>query len=442
MCRLPSASRARSPDHSVGVDRATVRRAPRSAWPPDDGRAVSSAALIEPPQRFARLVLVTPTGDVLGVRPSFPVATPWWQDIGPVVQAAREHLGLDVTILRFLEVERPAPPGGVVTYLAEVPEPVDADPWRGSLDEQPLRHPYARPGGPAADLAWADTVLAEQGLRRTAAEQIRTWNLSSLWRIEADGRLVWLKVVPPFFGHEGALLARLHGEPVPEILAHDGGRILMPEIPGEDLYGADLPLLRRMVPILVRLQAAWLGGAEELVALGLPDWRPDALTRAIDDVVERTSDELSREDLSTLRAFVGDLPERFARLAETGLGDTLVHGDFHPGNLRGGGDNLVLLDWGDSGVGHPLLDQAAFLDRIRPDAVEPIHDLWRAEWEAAVPGSDPDRAAEILRPVAAARQAHIYRKFLDNIEPAEHPYHAADPADWLTRTADLVRGER
>jgi hypothetical protein len=28
--------------------------------------------------------------------------------------------------------------------------------------------------------------------------------------------------------------------------------------------------------------------------------------------------------------------------------------------------------------------------------------------------------------------------FLDNIEPSEYPYHAADPADWLHRTAVLV----
>ena len=47
----------------------------------------------------------------------------------------------------------------------------------------------------------------------------------------------------------------------------------------------------------------------------------------------------------------------------------------------------------------------------------------------------------LLAPVAAARQAVIYRKFLDNIEPSEHPYHRADPARWLTRTAALVRAE-
>ena len=51
----------------------------------------------------------------------------------------------------------------------------------------------------------------------------------------------------------------------------------------------------------------------------------------------------------------------------------------------------------------------------------------------------PVMVPALLAPIAAARQAVIYQGFLDCIEPAEHPYHAADPADWLGRTAALVR---
>ena len=51
---------------------------------------------------------------------------------------------------------------------------------------------------------------------------------------------------------------------------------------------------------------------------------------------------------------------------------------------------------------------------------------------------DEVMAAFLLAPVAAARQAVIYRKFLDNIEPAEHPYHRDDPAGWLRNTVALL----
>ncbi len=344
--------------------------------------------------------------------------------------------------MRLLDAERAGPPGGAVTYLAEVAAPVPAQPWPGIIDEHPLRLPWARPGGPARDLAWADSVLSARGMRRAGrAVQIRSWNLSSIWRVPVEGQTVWLKAVPPFFGHEGRILQRLQGGPVPPLLAHDGSRILMAEIPGDDLYVASGARLLEMVSLLTDLQREWIGRTEELLALGLLDWRAPALTRAIASVVERTDGELSQEDRAALAGFVAGLGQRFAAAARCGLPDTLVHGDFYPGNMRGSESSLVLLDWGDCGVGHPLLDAAAFLDRIPAGDVTSARAHWNRAWRAVIPGSEPERALQLLAPVAAARQAVIYRAFLDGIEPSEHPYHQADPADWLGRVAALVRAE-
>ncbi len=173
--------------------------------------------------------------------------------------------------------------------------------------------------------------------------------------------------------------------------------------------------------------------------MGLPDWRGPALGAAIADVVERTREEIAAEDRVTLGDFVRGLPGRFDDVARCGFKDSLVHGDFHPGNFRGDGRSLTLLDWGDSGVGHPLLDQPAFLDAIPNDAAGAVRAHWLQQWREAVPGTDPVRASMLLAPIATARQAVIYRRFLDNIEPSEQPYHRADPAKWLNRTAALVR---
>ncbi|MES2342603.1 MAG: aminoglycoside phosphotransferase family protein, partial [Pseudomonadota bacterium] len=134
-----------------------------------------------PPPRWARLILATPDGEVCGALPALAVATPWWQDIAPVVEAVREAHGIEITVLRVLDVAANAK-SVKVTYLAEVPQAVPAEPWDGLLDEQPLRNAYARFGGPAADLAWARAVLAERGLSLAGPpRQVRTWNLSSLW---------------------------------------------------------------------------------------------------------------------------------------------------------------------------------------------------------------------------------------------------------------------
>ncbi|MGV1756823.1 phosphotransferase family protein [Rhizobium sp. A22-96] len=392
------------------------------------------------PKRLARLVLMTPDGAVVGCWPPVPVDVPWRQEVESVIRAAREYYGIDVTILRLLEVSPERPDGVEVTYLAEIAEPVPAEVWTGKIEAHPLRQAYAQPGGPAADLAWAERVLAGHGLTPTAKPvQVRTWNLSSVWRIPIGDQSAWLKVVPPFFGHEGRVIAALAGQHVPTLFGHDeDGRILLGEIPGEDMFEADLPQLLGMVTVLVDIQASWIGRVEELRGMGLPDWRGPGLSMAIADVVQRTREELSADEHAALSRFVEGLAARFAEVDACGLPDTLVHGDCHPGNFRGTELELTLLDWGDSGIGHPLLDQPAFLDAVPPEHLQMVKDHWNRQWLTRVPGCNPTRAADLLAPLATARRAVIYQHFLDNIEPSERIYHQGDPADWLRRTAELV----
>jgi hypothetical protein len=410
----------------------------------------------EGPARLVRLALVDGNGALAGVLPAYEVETPWWEDVEPVVVGAREVHGTDVVVLRLLEADRRGPPGGTVTYAAEVrgdvpvgdlpileaPTGDERARLEAALLDHPRRATWARPGGARADLDWADAALEGLGTPRTEpAQQMRSWNLSSLWRLPTEDGAAWLKVVPAFFAHEGRLLERLGGGPVPRVLARDGARSLLAEVPGDDLHGADVSLLSPMADLLLGLQRAWVGRADELLALGAADARAPALSRSIEDVVRRTADALPAEDREALAGFVSGLAERFRRIAECGIPDTLVHGDFQPGNVRGHEGEMVVLDWGDSAVGHPLLDLPTFLASVEPSAARSIGRRWLAAWETAFPGADAERAYALLAPVAAARLASVYRGFLDRIEPSEHPYHRDDPARWLERVAAVVRAE-
>jgi Ser/Thr protein kinase RdoA (MazF antagonist) len=156
--------------------------------------------------------------------------------------------------------------------------------------------------------------------------------------------------------------------------------------------------------------------------------------------LERSADMLDRRVRGELAALVKALPTRLRQIHECGIPDTLVHGDFHPGNVRGDDARLTLLDWGDSGVGHPMLDQPAFLDRVPVADRDRFGHHWRNEWLRAAPGCDPERASDLLRPVSALRQAVLYQLFLDRIEPTERVYHAADPLAWLVRAAEERTG--
>jgi hypothetical protein len=396
--------------------------------------------------RTVTLVLVDAAGEVLGALAPIDVEMPCWNAASPVLEAVRARDGLNLTILRLLSAERAAPPGGAVSYLAQVESPIGAvqlQPWSGELPEHPMRNTYARVGGPQADLAWARQVLESQGLSEGGpAEQVRTWNLSSLWRLPLKGGShAWLKAVPPFFAHEGAVLRRLAGERVPRLLGHDGSRMLLAEAPGEDLYDANEAQALAMIDLLVDLQTAWQGRAEDLLALGLPDWRGPAMTASLGALFERRAGELPRESAVVLDRFLLGLDARFAAISACGLMDGLVHGDFHRGNCRGDAHSLTLLDWGDSGVGHPLLDMPAFLTRMPEAMAQAARAHWRRAWQWHHPKADVSRAEALLAPVASARQALIYQKFLDGIEDAEHPYHRDDVVDWLGRTAAVLQSQ-
>ncbi len=396
-----------------------------------------------PPPRWAELVLVSHDGVVLGCLPAVQADTPWWPEVESVVRAVRERFGLDVTILRLLNAERARMPGGRVTYLAEVDHAVDCAPCDVVLDDHPLRAAYADVGGPAADLDWARAVLARHRLSLAApAVQVKTWNLSSLWRLPLDGNgAAWLKVVPHFFRHEGALIDALGSSaPVPRLLGHAPGRLVMQNIPGTDLFDATHAQRIAMLDALVALQSAWASRTSELLAMGVADWRATALHAAIERAFERTRHELSPAEARSIDRFVDRLDARFRELAACGIAETLVHGDYHPGNVRGAATDLTILDWGDAGVGHPLLDVPAFMDRAPTGSAASLRDHWIAAWRTVHPSSDPARAWATIAPIAAARKAVIYLGFLDNIEPSEHPYHRDDPRECMQQVARILEG--
>jgi len=390
--------------------------------------------------RTVTLLFVGPSGEPIGALAPFEVATPWWPDAAPVVAAARDLHGVEVTVLRLIEPRAdptdPSGMGGSVTYAVEaaVPPP-DLVPWSGSIDDDPKRAAWARPGGPASDVTWADAILHSLGRRRSGSgEQIKTWNLSSVWRLPTREGDAWLKAVPAFLGHEGAVIGAIGPPFVPDLLGTEPGRALLGDVPGADRFDAPLDLMLEMVAFLVQLQTRWADRVPELLSLGLPDWRADKLGPALVHLVARCGSEVGLQERRALDRLLAGLPDRWTEIDACGLPPTLVHGDFHPGNFRGEAGSLVLMDWGDSCIGHPLLDMTAMLERAG-DGKQRVREEWMHAWAEAVPGSDPARAAELLAPVALLRNALVYRSFLDQIEASEHPYHAGDVPKWLAAAA-------
>ncbi|MBQ1058182.1 aminoglycoside phosphotransferase family protein [Micromonospora sp. C32] len=397
--------------------------------------------------RTVTLILLDATGRPLGALPSFDVPEPWWQEVASIVAEVRRRHGLDVTVLRLLDADRPAPPGGQVRYLAQtaaVAPAVPLEPVAVDLAPHPLRQRWAQAGGPDRSVAWATGELRRLGRTVTAVAQQRTWNLSAIWRLDTDQGPAWLKQLPPFAHHEPEVLRRLpaltrpgpahRGEAkplidVPVVLAADGeGRMLLEDVPGQDRYGAGEGERAAIAAGHHPVQRLACGVVGELVAAGVPDLRGAGLA---DWIRER----LDGHDLSVAAGLLDGLDHRLQQVRDCGLPDTLVHGDLHPGNVRGDGRRRVVIDWADAFVGHPAFDILRLTEEVDVDAAARLVDAWARRWCTDVPGSDPHRAVDLLRPVAPLRLAAVYAMFLDAIEPGEHPYHVHDVPAALARAA-------
>lgn len=396
-----------------------------------------------------RLVLVRPDGAVVGALPEFTVTRSRWAEVAEIIATCRAVHGVAVTILRLIDTEaidRRRGVDGSATYLAEFEgaPPPNLEPWTLPLSDDPLRARWARPGGPEADVAWADAQLIGAARpRQGPAVQMKTWNLSSLWRLPTAGGDVWLKAVPPFFAHEGGAIELLASESLPPLIAFDAlGRTLLENVAGVDQYNAPRERQAPMIDALVTLQVDAVDRVDALLALGAPDWRAQPFAVAAADVVTRGGGNLTVEDQRALARLLSDLDRRFRELAECGVPDTLVHGDFHTGNVRWTNAGPIIFDWGDCGVGNPLLDVVAFDRTLDPTERADAKARWITQWSARVPGCDAARAISLVEPLGPLRLAIIYRRFLDGIEETERHYHRADVPIQLRDAARLAARAR
>jgi Ser/Thr protein kinase RdoA (MazF antagonist) len=378
--------------------------------------------------------VVTYGAERVGLVGPFPVDNPHWAEVEPVVAHLAETLGVPVIVLRLLNVEGgDACRDGHVTYHVEALQPFEtATACEFTQDDHPLRMPWARASGVREIFAWAAGHVTLTG--RPA--QRKTWNLAGHFRLPAADGTAWLKAIPPFADAEPAALAAVaEVDPglVPAVIASAPGRLLLSEVPGIDCWDATAETAAEAVHRLATAQARISQPPARL-----PDRRPGKLRAAVQRLLDGpVGAQLTAEELNT----ASEWQERWEMLADCGLPDTLVHGDFHPGNWRSGNGSPVVLDFADAHLGNPVLDALRAIDFQPADrrAAAAIAEAWIAAWTTAVPRSRPADALRIAGPLAHLSYAVRYQEFLDNIEPSERIYHLDDPANVIRHA---VRTER
>jgi len=372
----------------------------------------------------------------LGVIGPFPVSVPWWSEVEPVAVHLRAVLGVPVLVLRLLRVEggEGGRDGHVTYHVAALDRPAP-----GLLAERPadhaaltgpeeLRSPWARVEGIREVLNWASDTLGAAGRRVTGpAVQRKTWNLAALFRLPTGQGPVWLKTTPRFAADEASVIAafaRVDPTLVPPVIGAGPRRVLLGHLPGEDCWDASPQIITSAIRRLVGAQAV-LADQPAGLRPGLPDRRTPVIAGQIRALLDgQVASELTAGEVAAARGLLS----RFPLLDECGLPDTIVHGDFHPGNWRSDGGPPAIVDWADAHLGNPVLDGLRACDFLPGDKRPPAARAWIDAWASCAPGCEPARALRIAEPLAHLTYAVRYQEFLDGIEPSERIYHRGDPA--------------
>jgi aminoglycoside phosphotransferase (APT) family kinase protein len=276
-----------------------------------------------------------------------------------------------------------------------------------------------------------DTELAARGRSRTGPTVPRkVWSFSAVLEVPCDPTPVWFKGSAPHFHAEPALTRLVAGmlpKHAPPLIAVDEDRawLLLEEMAGADEEQEEGPpkgLGAAAGRIAATLHLRSLDHLDEIEAVGVPVRGVVETMHGFDEVLATSVelDQLTAEELAAARGARDDLRAAADELASMGLPETLVHGDLHPGNVAHDGDTLVLYDWSDAAVSHPLLDLAHLTHRLPDDEAAQARAAYAEVWRAAYPDVDYDRALLLAAHVNAAYQVVSYEQIYRAQEGASY----------------------
>lgn len=270
---------------------------------------------------------------------------------------------------------------------------------------------WTEPDWLAEAKAWIEAQVPVAG--EIEQPHVRPW--STVMRVPtADGDL-WFKAVTALHRFEPALtalLAQLLPDRVPELVAVDGERAWMLMRDGGTRL-RDLPATvehwEALLPRYAELQIAAAPRADELLDVGVPDFRLDKLPRLVEEMLAQQPGGLSAADHQLMLDRLPELESMTRELAAHGIAETVQHDDLHDGQVFVRDDRYVVFDWGDACVSHPFHTLTVTLRAA----------TWRLGLE---PGG-----REVLR----MRDAYL--------EPFGPPAELAPAADVAYRTGTLAR---
>jgi hypothetical protein len=192
------------------------------------------------------------------------------------------------------------------------------------------------------------------------------------------------------------------------VLLPDGGTRLGDRVGSDDLVAA----LCAVLPQYAELQRALASSAQEILALGAPDMRPQVMPQRFEEAMEATAALAGRSDVHVrLAARRGDVAEWCARLADAPGPISLDHNDLHAWNVLGSG-TFRFYDWGDSVVAHAFASMLLPLTDVRNRADEDgalrLRDAYLEAWSDLAPHAELVETLELAVRVGWIARSHTW----------------------------------
>lgn len=210
------------------------------------------------------------------------------------------------------------------------------------------------------------------------------WSVVS--RIETNQGWIYLKQMAPLFAHEPLVLGFLHkhvsARAVPACIAHEPTLLafIMPDcgMPLRPILKEqfDVNQIQRALQLCAKLQQDCIPYIDNLLAVGLPDWRlarlPELLAELLTDQGLMQAEGITNAERDEYLRLLPIVEKLSVEISCIGVPETLEHGDFHDNNVLVMNRRLTINDWGDASLSHPFFSLASCLESsVRNHALMP-----------------------------------------------------------------------
>jgi aminoglycoside phosphotransferase (APT) family kinase protein len=150
----------------------------------------------------------------------------------------------------------------------------------------------------------------------------------------------------------------------------------------------------------------------------------------------------SRTGPSTVCARSSHASRSYApELAGSPIPNTLVHGDFHAGNVAFKDGRHLIFDWTDLCIAHPFVDLSTFLSISGPPSTDAavrdrLRDRYLDGWSDLLPHDEAVELFERTQPIAAMHQAISYQAIIESLDPSQRWEWSSHLPWWLTRALE------